>query len=206
MINVVVGSLVVALALVIAVCMVTAGRATDHQLAMTEYRSRYRAARWLSCYNHASVAVLEGLLAKRAGFSYRVMRELVDSLLAKQPYYGALNQLIPLRLVPEELRNDAEVYNAAVLQHDWPSNYTAKGRYVETPDQSRVRQLGDALDVLTRAPTGQQLEDIAESTGVPLPYVKMTAEALRSRAEWDLLQILGTENDKLVTVKENTHV
>ena len=198
----VVVSLIVALAFVSALCVITAGRATDHQVAMMEYRSRYRAARWLSCYNHASVAVLEGLLAKHAGFSYRAMRELMNPLLAKQPYYGALNQLVPLRLVPEELRDDAEVYNAAVLQHGWPSNYTAKGRYVETPDQSRVRQLGDALDVLTRAPTGQQLEDIAESTGVPLPYVKATAEALRSRAEWDLLQILGTENDKLVTVKE----
>ena len=172
--------------------------------ATREYFSRYRAARWLACYNHASVAVLQDLLAKRAGLSYRIIRELVEAQVVKQPYYGALNQLVPMQLVPEDLRNDAETYNVAVMQHSWPSGYTAKGRYAETPDQSRTRQLGDALDVLTRMPTEEQLDSVAEATGVPLPHVRKVAQAMRARAEWDLLQILGTESNKPVTVEPET--
>ena len=176
----------------------------DQQDATREYFARYRAARWLACYNHASVAVLQDLLAKRAGLSYRAIRELVNAQLAKQPYYGALNQLMPMQLVPEDLCNDAETYNIAVTRHGWPSGYTAKGRCVETPDQLRARQLGDALDVLTRAPTEERLDSVAAATGVPLPHVREVAQAMRSRAEWDLLQILGTESNKPVTVEPET--
>jgi hypothetical protein len=192
--------LVIALAcfsvVLFALLAIAAGKRAELEAGEAAWRGHYRIARWLAGFNHAYMAGMQRVLARRCNLSYAAIDGLLRDELSTHHYWGTIGQVAPLDRVPETLRAEAEEYNRAV-QAGWPAEF-GRSAYdfvgMEVIEETRVRQLQAAVDRLTRHETGEILEDIAESTGVPLTFVKLVATAVRSRAEYDISLLLGSGN------------
>ena len=151
-------------------------------------------AQWLASYNYAMMAAVQDVAAQKLGLSYAAVRHLVVKQLTRQPYYGCIAQVAPLDRVPLGLRAAAEAYNQLIMLN-WPTEYAAENRGDETVLERRVRQLQTATFILTRYEPDSVLDDIAGSVGTTLEHVRAIAQALRSRAEYDLQRVLCEDLD-----------
>ena len=168
--------------------------------------SAYRAARWLAQYNHAYSSAAQDVACTQLKIDYATLRALVNDRVKDQPYYGSIGQLVPIALVPAELRHDADVYNDAVVTCAWPDSYTHRVfAGAESVETARIRQLEDAVDILTEWPSDEAVfarvarkcllsEHAAYAAAVYLHSEVLTkAKQLLSAPDLDPEQILPKE-------------
>jgi hypothetical protein len=179
------------LAVFVCVTIFSASRNADSEARANQYRHFYLAARWLATYNFAQLSALTDVMAKALVMDLRTVQRRIDGQLEKLPYYGCAGQTLRMDAVPLNLQDSAVAYNAMVLENR--RGDADFRRPIRAAPDDEIRLLRTAIFVMTRAEAETTLEDIHAATGVPLPFVKAVAMALRSRAEWDVLRLLPIE-------------